>query len=41
MGVPAPTISFDGLSVTLVERQRKAAINFVYQTCRDARELED
>jgi hypothetical protein len=41
MGVPAPTTSFDGLTVTLIEKQRKAAIISRYQSRRDASELED
>jgi hypothetical protein len=41
MGVPAPTTNFVGLSVTLNETKRKAAINFRYKSCRDPRELED
>jgi hypothetical protein len=32
MGVPAPTISFVGMTVTLIETQRKAAINAPYQS---------
>jgi hypothetical protein len=40
MGVPAPTTNFDGLSITLIEMQRKAAIISTYQTCQDARALE-
>jgi hypothetical protein len=41
MGIPAPTTNFDGLTVTLIETQRKAANNSRYQSRRDARELED
>jgi hypothetical protein len=41
MGIPAPTISFFGLSVTFTETQRKAAINDLYQKGQDARTLED
>jgi hypothetical protein len=41
MGVPAPATNFAGLSVTLTETHRKIAINFIYHTSRDARELED
>jgi hypothetical protein len=41
MGVPAPTTNFTGLTVTLTETPRKAAINSRYQYGRDARELED
>jgi hypothetical protein len=40
MGVPAPTISFAVLSVTLNETQRKAAINSLFQSGREPRELE-
>jgi hypothetical protein len=41
MEIPAPTTNFVGLTVTLTETQRKAAINSRYQSSRDARELED
>jgi hypothetical protein len=41
IGIPAPTTNFVGLTVTLTETQRKAAINSRYQSSRDARELED
>jgi hypothetical protein len=41
MGVPAPTINIDGLSVSLTGTQRKAAINPRYESGRDLRELED
>jgi hypothetical protein len=41
MGVPTPTTNFDGLTMTLTETQRKAAIYSRYQLGRDARELED
>jgi hypothetical protein len=41
MGVPAPITNFASLSVTLTETQREAAINSTYQTCQNARELED
>jgi hypothetical protein len=41
MGVLAPTTHFIGLTVSLTETQRKAAINSMYQTYHDARELED
>jgi branched-subunit amino acid ABC-type transport system permease component len=40
MGIPAPTTNFVGLTVTLIETQRKVAINSRYQFGRDARELE-
>jgi hypothetical protein len=41
MGVPAATINFDGFSVTLIETQRKTAINSRYLSLRDPRELEN
>jgi hypothetical protein len=41
MGVPAPTITFACLSVTLIQTQRIAAINSPYQSGQDARMLED
>jgi hypothetical protein len=41
MGVPPPVTNFDGLSVTLIETQRKAAINATYQSVQDSRKLED
>jgi hypothetical protein len=41
MGVPAPTTNFARLTVTLIEIQRKTAVNSYYQSGRDARELED
>jgi hypothetical protein len=41
MGIPAPTTNFDGLTVTPSETQRKATIKSIYQTCPDARELEE
>jgi glyceraldehyde-3-phosphate dehydrogenase/erythrose-4-phosphate dehydrogenase len=41
IGVPAPTINFVRLTVTLTETQRKAAINSPFQSYREARELED
>jgi hypothetical protein len=40
MGNPAPTTNFLGMTVTLTEMQRKAAINSRYKSCRGARELE-
>jgi hypothetical protein len=40
MGVPAPTTNFVGLSLTLIETQHKAALNYTYQPCQDARTLE-
>jgi hypothetical protein len=39
--VPAPTTNFACLPVTLIETQRKAAINFKFQSGRGPRELED
>jgi hypothetical protein len=30
MGIPAPTTSFVGLTVTLIETQRKVATNYCY-----------
>jgi hypothetical protein len=36
-----PTTNFVGLPVTLTETQRKAAVNSPYQSCKNARELED
>jgi hypothetical protein len=41
MGVPAPKTNFVGLSVTLTETPRKAAINSPFQSGREPRELED
>jgi hypothetical protein len=41
MGAPAPTTNFDGLPVTLIETQRKAAINSKFQSRREPRELKD
>jgi hypothetical protein len=41
MGVPAPITNFVGLSVTLTETQRKAAINSKFQSGREPRDLED
>jgi hypothetical protein len=41
MGVPAPTSKLVGLSVTLIETQRKAPINAPYQSSKDAHMLED
>jgi hypothetical protein len=41
MGVPAPTTTFVGLPVTLTETQRKAAIDYKFQSGRELRELED
>jgi hypothetical protein len=41
MGVPAPKTNFDGLSVTLIETQRKAAINSKFESGREPRKLED
>jgi hypothetical protein len=41
MGVPAPKTNFIGPSVTLIETQRKAAINSPSQSSREPRELED
>jgi hypothetical protein len=44
MKVLDPTTTFVGLTITLTETQRKAAINSAYHTSRDAphaRELED
>jgi glyceraldehyde-3-phosphate dehydrogenase/erythrose-4-phosphate dehydrogenase len=41
MGVPAPKTSYVGLSVTLIDTQRKAAINSRFQSVREPRELED
>jgi hypothetical protein len=41
IGVPAPTTNFGGSTVTLIETQRKAAINARYKLGRDSRELED
>jgi hypothetical protein len=41
MGVPVPTTNFVGLSLTLIETQRKAATNSHYHSGRDPRELED
>jgi hypothetical protein len=44
MKIPAPTTTFIGLTITLTETQRKAAIKSAYHTSRDAphaRELED
>jgi hypothetical protein len=39
MGVLAPTTNFADLIVTLIETQRKSAINSPCQPGRDAREL--
>jgi hypothetical protein len=36
-----PTTNLDGLLVTLTETRRKAAVNSPFQSCKDARELED
>jgi hypothetical protein len=41
MGAPFPTTNFPGLSVTLTEAQRKAAINSKFQSGREPRELKD
>jgi hypothetical protein len=41
MGSPTPTTNFVGLTTTLHETQRKAAINSPYHSDRDARELEN
>jgi hypothetical protein len=41
MGVPAPTTNSVGLSVTLIETPRKAAINSKFQSGREPRDLED
>jgi hypothetical protein len=41
MGVLAHATNFVGLSVTLIETHRKAAINFNLQSGREPRELED
>jgi hypothetical protein len=41
MGVPAPTTNFVGLTETLIETQRKSAVNSRYKSSRDACELED
>jgi hypothetical protein len=38
---PLPTTNFVGLHVTLIETQRKAAINSQYQSSKDPRELGD
>jgi hypothetical protein len=41
MGFPATTSNFASLSVTLIETQRKAAINTPYQSCQYARTREE
>jgi hypothetical protein len=41
MGVPAPKTKFSGLSVTVIETQRKAAINSPFQSGPKPRDLED
>jgi hypothetical protein len=41
MGNPAPTTNFVGLSVTLTETHRTAAINSKFQSGREPRNLED
>jgi hypothetical protein len=41
MGVAARTNTFAGLTVTLTETQRKVVTISPYQSCREARELED
>jgi 8-oxo-dGTP pyrophosphatase MutT (NUDIX family) len=41
VGTPMPTRNLAGLSVTLTETQRKAAINSPYQSGGNARDLED
>jgi hypothetical protein len=41
MGVPAPKNNFAGVSVTLTKTQRKAAINFEFQSGCESRELEE
>jgi glyceraldehyde-3-phosphate dehydrogenase/erythrose-4-phosphate dehydrogenase len=41
MRVPAPTANCVGLSVSLTETQRKAAINSPFQSSREPRDLED
>jgi hypothetical protein len=41
MGVPALATNVVGLTVTLTETQREAAINSPYQSGRDSSELED
>jgi hypothetical protein len=41
IGIPSPTTNFAGLSVTLIETQRKVAITSTYLSCQDARTLEE
>jgi hypothetical protein len=41
MGVPAPKTKFSGFSVTVIETQRMAAINYPLQSGREPRDLED
>jgi hypothetical protein len=41
MGAPVPTTNFVDVPVTLIETQRKAAINPKFQSDREPRELED
>jgi hypothetical protein len=41
VGTPMPTTNFVGLRVILTETQRRAAVKLPYQSCKNARKLED